>query len=292
MGNSFDYGNDIDGIETALVGIMGVVSVFLVIFLIISVFVIVGRWKAYKKAGKPGWAAIVPFYNNIVACQIGGITPWWVLIVAVGGSILNLIPFLGSILSLIISIYFLIILNIGVAKSYGKDGGFAVGLILLAPVFWMILGFSKDIAYVGSAPTNDFLTKKLNENKGQNPNPNSNYTNNPNYMNTGQNQNNNFANNQGYMNNNQNPNNNYVNNQGYMNNNQSLNNNYTTGQEYPNNNQNSNVYNDSQNQGIQGINNNFNQQSSFNNDSVFCPNCGTKLASDEIFCPNCGTKVK
>lgn len=39
--------------------------------LVISAFIIVSivaMWEVYSKAGRPGWAAIVPFYNK---CYVG-----------------------------------------------------------------------------------------------------------------------------------------------------------------------------------------------------------------------------
>lgn len=44
----------------------------------------------------------------------------------------------------------MIMLYMDVAKSFGKGTGFALGLIFLAPIFWLILGFG-DARYVGPA---------------------------------------------------------------------------------------------------------------------------------------------
>lgn len=43
-----------------------------------------------------------------------------------------------------------IIINLDLAKSFGKGAGFAIGLILLAPIFILILGFG-DARYQGPA---------------------------------------------------------------------------------------------------------------------------------------------
>ena len=43
----------------------------------------------------------------------------------------------------------------GIAKNFGKDSGFTVGLIFLGIVFWPILGFG-DAQYIGAeAKSND-----------------------------------------------------------------------------------------------------------------------------------------
>ena len=40
-------------------------------------------------------------------------------------------------------------MSIGLAKSFGKGGGFACGLIFLPVVFYCIIAFSKNIVYRG-----------------------------------------------------------------------------------------------------------------------------------------------
>lgn len=96
-----------------------------IFWLAFIVLIIAGFWKTFAKAGQPGWASIIPIFNIYILCKIAGRPGWWVL--------LMLIP----IVSLIISI----ILAIDVARAFGKGIGFAIGLILLAPIFYMILGF-------------------------------------------------------------------------------------------------------------------------------------------------------
>ena len=46
--------------------------IFLVVELAIITVMIVATWKLYKKAGEPGWAAIVPFYNSYIMYKISG----------------------------------------------------------------------------------------------------------------------------------------------------------------------------------------------------------------------------
>ena len=91
----------------------------------VMIFVIICYWKVFTKAGKPGWAAIVPIYNVIVALEIAG-RPWWWFF-------LFCIPLVGLV--------FAIIFVIDLAKSFGKGGGFAAGLLLLTIIFLPILAF-------------------------------------------------------------------------------------------------------------------------------------------------------
>lgn len=95
--------------------------------------------KIFKKAGREDtWAAWVPVYQMWVLFEIAGRPGWWVLSM--------LIPFVGGILFLIVSI----IAYMDVAKSFGKDTGFAVLLILVPIVGFPMLAFS-DATYNGPA---------------------------------------------------------------------------------------------------------------------------------------------
>ena len=42
------------------------------IYLVVVILMIVGMWKVYSKAGKPGWASIIPIYNGWVFFEIAG----------------------------------------------------------------------------------------------------------------------------------------------------------------------------------------------------------------------------
>ena len=47
-------------------------GIVMVIYLALVVISIVALWKVFTKAGKPGWASIIPIYNTIVIIQIAG----------------------------------------------------------------------------------------------------------------------------------------------------------------------------------------------------------------------------
>jgi Family of unknown function (DUF5684) len=105
---------------------------FIVIILAVAVFLIAAMWKIFEKAGQPGWAAIVPIYNLYVLLKIVGKPGWWI--------ILFLIP--------LVNYVFLIWTYNMLSKSFGKEEGFTVGLVLLGVVFFPILGFG-DAKYLG-----------------------------------------------------------------------------------------------------------------------------------------------
>ncbi len=155
-----------DVYSAATGGILGAVMGFLIVFILIAlalaVLNIIGTWKILQKANKPGWGSLIPIYNQYLLCQISGVNPWWILI-AIFSPILTVIPIVGSLASFVVSIYFMILLNVSLARSFGKEDGFAVGLILLAPIFYFILGI-KDSKYLGPKPMNDIIFKNNNQN--------------------------------------------------------------------------------------------------------------------------------
>ncbi len=120
--------------STVTSAVAGVVLIFSLVAMIVSILMIIGLWKVFTKAGKPGWAAIVPIYNMITLLEIVGRPAWWVL--------LTFVPFAN--------IYVSIMVAIDLAKAFGKSGGFAALLILLPPVGYMMLGFDKSV-YAGLA---------------------------------------------------------------------------------------------------------------------------------------------
>ncbi|MBS2209809.1 hypothetical protein KEM09_00230 [Carboxylicivirga mesophila] len=105
-----------------------------IIYMAVVVLLIASMWKIFEKAGKPGWACLIPIYNTIVLLEIVG-KPWWWLL-------LMLIP--------VVNIILLIWVTNLLAKSFGKDVGFTLGLIFLWFIFYPILGFG-DAKYQGPA---------------------------------------------------------------------------------------------------------------------------------------------
>jgi hypothetical protein len=106
-------------------GMAGIGVGIMVIYLIIGLLMIIAMWKVYTKAGKPGWAVIIPIYNAIVLLEIVDKPLWWI--------ILMLIPLVNVIISIIVTVE--------LAKKFGQSVGFAIGLILLPIIFYPILGF-------------------------------------------------------------------------------------------------------------------------------------------------------
>lgn len=118
-------------------------GVFFVIYMVIMVAVYVvtaiGLWKMFVKAGRPGWAAIVPVYNWWVWVEIIERPRWWFWML-VGSVLLSWVPIVGIVLS--IAMFVLYLLGcLDMAKRFGKGTGYGIGLWLLPFVFAPILGF-------------------------------------------------------------------------------------------------------------------------------------------------------
>ncbi|MBL8848997.1 MAG: signal peptidase I [Planctomycetaceae bacterium] len=128
-----DFGNDQFSDEQAAAQAAGALCQCF-IMIIVAIPTIIGMWKIFVKAGKPGWAAIIPIYNFIVLLEIVGRPVWWF--------ILLFIPCVGFIIQIII--------YLDLAKSFGRGSGFGIGLVFLPFIFFPILGFG-DARYLGPA---------------------------------------------------------------------------------------------------------------------------------------------
>lgn len=111
-----------------------------IILILIYILCIIARWLIFIKAGEPGWKSIIPFYSVYVQYQLtwkGYIGIIWCVLLIAGRVFSGVI---GSIISIAAFVIQCIAMN-KLAKSFGHGAGFTVGLIFLAPVFLMILGF-------------------------------------------------------------------------------------------------------------------------------------------------------
>lgn len=112
--------------------------------LILCAFLIVCMWKLFTKCGEAGWKSLIPFYNIWIQIKLfwdgNPVVPF----------ILMFVPFANFVI--------LIMLYVKMARSFGKGGGFAVGLIFLSIIFIPILAFGSD-EYIG--PNGDFYARSF-----------------------------------------------------------------------------------------------------------------------------------
>lgn len=114
--------NTMSTMSSAL-GIFSVVFTFAALAVVL--LLIVSMWKVFTKAGQPGWASLIPFYNTFVMLEITGKPAWWL--------ILLFIPFVNVIVS--------IVLCFALATAFNKSALFGLGLLLLGFIFFPLLAF-------------------------------------------------------------------------------------------------------------------------------------------------------
>lgn len=122
--------------------------------LILFVIMVVSLWKIFNKAGEEGWKAIIPFYNTYTLFKISWKEKyfWWIIGIAVISGICLFIPFLGWLVDIAAGIALFVITvmsNYYLARSFGHEIGFTIGLIFLYPIFLLVLAFSS-AKYVGN----------------------------------------------------------------------------------------------------------------------------------------------
>ena len=144
-----------DGLGEFFTLLGGFLILFLAITLPIFIIFIIGKVKFYQKAGKSGWEAIVPFYNDWVYVEIAGLAWWWFLILSAS--------IIASLLDVdnLESIAFLVVLfgsfccNYNISKKLHKDTGFAVLMTLFPFIMFPIVGFSSNYQFDQNVPVSD-----------------------------------------------------------------------------------------------------------------------------------------
>lgn len=106
-----------------------------VILGILLVYSIILRWIIFTKAGKHGFAAIIPIYKDVVYYKVCSISPWVILFA--------LLPIIGWIILAVIKI----VSRFELSRNFGRKTGFGFGLWLLPIIFESILAFSKSLKY-------------------------------------------------------------------------------------------------------------------------------------------------
>lgn len=101
-------------------------SLLLQIVLLLLLIMVEAQWKVYTKAGKEGWASLVPVYNIIILLEIVQKPIWWLFMLIIPG----------------VNIIFAVRMVNSLAKRFGKGDGFTAGLIFLPFVFYPLLGMS------------------------------------------------------------------------------------------------------------------------------------------------------
>lgn len=87
---------------------------------------VVGWVGTFRKAGQAWWKAVVPVYNVFVlVVSVAGLSPLWFLLLW--------IPPVNLIAALLV--------NVEVARRFGRSESFGLGLAVFGFVFYPVLGF-------------------------------------------------------------------------------------------------------------------------------------------------------
>ena len=159
--------------ELARYTAIGMIVVMAIMVPVIA-FILFCMARVFMKAGQPWWKAIIPVYNEwtesrVVAKAHPVLCVFYVALLASSYVYMIVMMFpqywvfyyetsmyspMGALLwMLFLSAWYIplfvlyIFVMIRLAKSFGQSGGFAVGLILLYPVFIAILAFNSSIQY-------------------------------------------------------------------------------------------------------------------------------------------------
>jgi len=105
------------------------VFITIIFSLILAAFYAYCAWKIFEKAGKPGWAALIPIFNTLTQLEIVQRPLWWILLMFIPG----------------INLVITVIIIFDLAKVFGKENGFAFGLLFLAPIFVPVLALGNSV---------------------------------------------------------------------------------------------------------------------------------------------------
>lgn len=106
--------------------------VYTIVWLIVMVILIVANWKIFEKAGKPGWAILIPIYNVIVMLQIVGKPLWWLIML--------FIP--------VVNVVFVILIIYNFVLKFDKPAWHTILALFLGVIYYPYIAFS-DAQYVG-----------------------------------------------------------------------------------------------------------------------------------------------
>ena len=154
----YSYGYSSYGYGAELIGIILLVLVGL-IAAVMAILSFVAWCKAFTKAGIPWERMFVPFYGQYTQYSIAGAGAifWINLLAPIAMSIITTVmtlihPYVGLFFYFVFLVLIFVLhcfYCVKLARAFGYGGGFAVGLILLNPIFIMILGFGSS-TYMGA----------------------------------------------------------------------------------------------------------------------------------------------
>ena len=174
--------------SSVIAGLFAALGIFAILILIIVIPIVivflVAKCKMYRKAGKKGWEAIVPFYSDWIYTEIAGVEWWW-FIALIASNIFSFTTNNGNQtisfnFTSVIGLFGAFVCNYNISKKLHKDVGFAVLMTIFPFVMVPIIGFSSSYSFDNSvkvtkngpfdANKEDNNTSNLTENDNDNKN--------------------------------------------------------------------------------------------------------------------------
>ncbi|MCK5250148.1 MAG: hypothetical protein KAJ98_09315 [Spirochaetaceae bacterium] len=110
----------------------GASPALIVLWIVVSIVLIIANWKIFTKAGKPGWAIIIPIYNIIVMLQIVDKPLWWIIMLIIPG----------------VNVVFMIMILYNLVLKFGQPGWHVILALFFGIIYYPYLAFSK-ASYTG-----------------------------------------------------------------------------------------------------------------------------------------------
>lgn len=130
---AFAYNYNTTGLDRSHRALFAVVVGLIVV---LAVLLVAAQWRLFQKAGRPGWAAIIPVYNIWVLFEIAGKPGWWAPVMIV----LAFLPFVGAVIVLVVEI----VAYVALGRRFGKGAVWSIFLLVIFGfIGFPILGFGK-----------------------------------------------------------------------------------------------------------------------------------------------------
>lgn len=141
--------NGLDNIDFNMLtgGMIAVLAIILILTLALGIFIIIGYWKLYKKAGYNGYEAIIPFYSQWVLTKIAGLKEYW-FILSIASIIVSAVDIYAlSVLASFVSLLFRIGVAYNLKEKFHKNNTWFIFAVLFSGIVIPLLGYSNSEVY-------------------------------------------------------------------------------------------------------------------------------------------------